>query len=192
MGIVALYTSQAEIQSDDEHDQLAARVWNSWLVDHPFACCEKPGIQNRRAPFSFASPKMNLNVTHSQAQPQAIMQARQFNLTSSFYIGDYQVDIFLPESVGDAEDWDMDRRDEAVIGAASGILWWVGTSQKRDGRPIDLSYNITVHDPFITPDDVRTQYEPIQTASQVGTSLTPDAPPAAPYREHDLVSSSLS
>jgi len=40
--IHAIYENQAEITSQYEHDQLAATVWNSWLVDHPFACCEKP------------------------------------------------------------------------------------------------------------------------------------------------------
>jgi len=84
--------------------------------------------------------------------------------TSEFFIGDFQVDLFLPESnenSSNSENWSPERRDEVVNGVASGLLWWIAASQQVGPAP-DLSYNLTVHDPFISPEDVTTDYEPIQ------------------------------
>ena len=215
VGIEAIYAGEATIKSSDSHDQLAARVWNTWQVDHPFACCENPDTQRRWLPsyqslleygglvnnmtsMSAVSENILANATtlatvDLATEPEKVklsepnhtapgvvplpllslsesdqQQDRDplFFVSSAFYIGDYQVDLMLPESETGDENWSPTRRDEVVVGVVSGILWWVATSQKRIGRPIDLSYNVTVHDPFITPHHVRTKYEPIQTISQ--------------------------
>jgi len=234
--IHAIYDGQAEITSQYEHDKLAAMVWNSWLVDHPFACCEKPeeerslyrsyrsmvgqSAENGSDIASSLPNEVDINyiegdhVDVSQAivettadfriadfrytdaheghvhaevsinqemvdnlpmqDPAEKQRDRDFYLTSSFYIGDYQVELFLPESEGDDENWSPNRRDEAVIGVTSGILWWIGASQKRMGQAIDLSFNVTIHDPYITPFDTRTKYEPIKTISQSSISSATD------------------
>ena len=64
------------------------------------------------------------------------------------------------------ENWSEERRDEVVIGVTTGLLWWLSAAEVRGDPVPDLSFNINVHDPFITPNDVAVTQEPIQTRAQ--------------------------
>ncbi len=158
-GIVSVYTGQVDATAIaatyGAPAGLAARVWNSWLTS-PVPSGPPPGAK---------LPNDVKLVSPSPAGEIAILGLPSADQTSEYLAGSVQVDLFLPESDGSldpsSENWSTTRRDQVVSEVTAGITWWAAAATQ-GGRPsANVSFNISVHDPFNEPAIVATGYEPI-------------------------------
>ncbi len=157
-GIRAVYTGAvdaAAIQTTyDEQAGQAARVWNNWqnsLAGLGELLGETPPND------ALLPPELP-----GEIGPLDVPQSYQ---TSEYMYGSIQVDLILPESNGsldtNRENWSTSRRDQVVSEVTAGTAWWASTATQ-GGRPgANLSFNITVRDPFNQSSTVSTRYEPI-------------------------------
>jgi len=192
--IHAVYQGNVNLTTSDPQAQLAATVWNHWQQEHPFSLDAPAVVQASQVQHAHKHTAHDSTIQTAYVQParQAkldwVAQANCDDIavnrfpnpncfqTSEYLVGSHQVDLFLPESSvasNNTEDWSTQRRDEVVIGVASGLLWWVAVSKEVEPAP-RLSYNLTVHDPFTAPDNVATDHEPILTHSQRSLATSED------------------
>ncbi len=162
--IAAVYTTPVNADSVaaafGESARLAAVAWNNQLSPQPSTQQDTLGMEPPHdVIFPPDLPQNGLGIASAPLSTQ----------TSDFMDGSVQVDVFLLESNGtldaNQENWSSARRDSVVSEITAGLNWWA-TTATQGGRPgANLSFNISVHDPFSEPTVVATKYEPISRSS---------------------------
>ncbi len=159
-GIAAVLTGPVEAEAiaaayDDQAGQ-AARLWNQWQAPPPSPPSAPPG----------ATPPDDVRIAPSPPPGEISLQnTPQSYQTSEFMSGSVQVDLFLPESSGNSENWSSARI--ATVGREGGAgLNCSAATATQGGQPgANLSFNLTVHSPDNEPAIVATSYEPITLSS---------------------------
>jgi hypothetical protein len=168
-GILAIYrdTLDAEALSAAPEAQIPASVWNGML---------RRGFRSR---LTSNAPPQKLGAELVLVPPEKLQALSPpflkgdrpgLEQTSEFLCGSVRLDVFLLESNGTVdpndEDWTPAQRDRVAEEIVAGANWWAQAATYRNQPFANLSFSFVFHDPWQTPAEVSTGYEPINRSWQ--------------------------
>ncbi len=139
---------------------LAAQVWSNMLR------------RNFRSSLSRNAPPRQVADEFALVAPEKLrepsieaMSGASPDHTSDFLFGSIRLEVFLLESNGkqdvNREDWTVAQRDKVAEEVVAGANWWLQTATTDGKPPAHATFTFAFHDPWTSPAEVTTRYEPI-------------------------------
>ena len=162
-GIAAIHRSPLSATATDlaAGADLAANVWSNMLRRN-FRSSLSRNVPPRQVADEFAlvTPEKLREVSS-----EATSGAPGPDQTSEFLLGSIRLEVFLLESNGqqdvNREDWTVAQRDKVAEEVVAGANWWLQTATTGGQPPAHATFTFAFHDPWTSPGEVTTRYEPI-------------------------------